>query len=59
MHGAFVSLATGSILLGILETMAHAIIDFGKCEGYYHIVTDQILHVECKVLWLVIVFYVL
>jgi len=33
------------------ETLLHALIDHGKCEGWYRIHTDQLLHVACKLLW--------
>lgn len=51
IHGAFVFLATGRIELGIAETMAHWMIDFGKCEKWYGIHIDQALHIFCKLLW--------
>ena len=50
-HGAVVYLITGSLLFALLETTAHWIIDFGKCENWYGIHTDQSLHVLCKGLW--------
>jgi hypothetical protein len=56
-------LVTGSMTLGVLELIAHAVIDYGKSAGWYvpwsqnphdayHI--DQGLHVACKVLWILI-----
>ncbi len=50
-HGAMVYLATGSTALGVAETAAHWAIDFGKCERWYGIHTDQWLHIGFKVLW--------
>jgi len=55
-HGAAVGLITGSLGLGIAETVAHAFIDFGKCEKWYSIHIDQALHFACKVFWLIIMF---
>lgn len=52
MHGAAVALITGSALLGLCETAAHWLIDFGKCEKWYGIHTDQALHLACKAAWL-------
>lgn len=52
IHGAAVGLITGSLGLGIAETIAHAAIDFGKCEKWYNIHQDQVLHVVCKIIWL-------
>lgn len=54
MHGGAVELITGSIYLGIAETICHFAIDYFKCERKYTIHGDQLLHVICKVLWLII-----
>lgn len=51
-HGAAVALISGSWVLGLAETAAHWLIDFGKCEGYYGLITDQSLHAFCKILWI-------
>lgn len=53
-HGAAVALITGSVWLGIAETVCHYIIDFGKCEKYYNIHIDQLLHMVCKIIWVII-----
>jgi hypothetical protein len=50
-HGAGVYLATGSSSLGLAETVAHWLIDFGKCERWYGIHADQWMHIGCKVVW--------
>jgi len=52
IHGGFVGLVTGSIWLGLAETIAHALIDDAKCHGRLSFNQDQALHVACKVLWL-------
>ncbi|MEL7490038.1 MAG: DUF3307 domain-containing protein [Pseudomonadota bacterium] len=52
IHGAAVSLATGSVTLGALETVSHMAIDFSKSAGRIGIYVDQGLHVACKGLWL-------
>lgn len=51
IHGGAVALITGSVVLGIGETLCHWVIDWGKCENLYGIHTDQALHVGCKVGW--------
>jgi len=51
IHGGAVALATGSVVLGVCETVAHAVIDFAKCEGWLSYDTDQALHVVCKAVW--------
>jgi hypothetical protein len=52
IHGGAVALITGSVGLGIAETVAHGVIDYGKSEGGYGFNTDQCLHVLCKLAWL-------
>lgn len=54
IHGGFVGIITGSLALGIAETMFHNVIDRMKCRGMISYNTDQALHVLCKVLWLII-----
>jgi hypothetical protein len=51
MQGAAVLLVTGSLALAIAETVAHALIDLGKCAGLFGFHADQALHVACKLLW--------
>ena len=51
IQGGGVALVTGIWWLGLLETIFHWIIDFGKCANYYGIHMDQGLHIMCKVLW--------
>lgn len=48
MQGAGVFLVTSSLALGLFETVAHWLIDFGKCERWYSIHVDQALHLTCK-----------
>lgn len=52
LHGGAVALATGNVWLGVAETVAHWIIDFGKCENWFGFHTDQVLHIACKFVWL-------
>jgi hypothetical protein len=51
IHGGAVALVTGSMSLGLAETLVHAAIDYGKCEGKYGFGVDQALHVICKIAW--------
>ena len=51
-HGGGVALATGSVLLGTLESAAHFAIDCGKCEKWYGLGADQLLHLLCKAAWI-------
>lgn len=50
-NGAGVAIVTGNVLLGIFETMAHSLIDWGKCEQLYDVHIDQLLHLMCKLGW--------
>ena len=52
IHGAVVALATGSVVLGCLETVSHALIDYFKSDGRYGFYADQALHLALKALWL-------
>lgn len=54
IHGGFVGIITGSLFLGIAETILHSIIDRTKCEGIIGFNTDQALHIFCKILWVII-----
>lgn len=51
IHGGAVALLTGSALLGVAETLAHAAIDYAKCEQKIDFKTDQALHLTCKLTW--------
>lgn len=55
LHGLATAVALGSVRAGLMEALAHALIDWGKCEGKYGAranAIDQALHVGCKVAWL-------
>jgi hypothetical protein len=59
LHGAAVGLVcqgmgvapARTLALALAETLAHALIDLGKCRGWYGIHRDQALHLLCKLLW--------
>ena len=55
IHGGTVFWATGSLSLGLLETIVHWLIDLAKCEGWFGIHIDQALHIACKVVWCVLI----
>ena len=52
VHGGAVYLISGSALLGFIETVLHTIIDYSKCEHWFGLNTDQILHILCKVAYI-------
>lgn len=56
IHGGFVGFLTGSFQLAVAETIAHFVIDFGKCEGKIGLKIDQLLHVACKLLWVLLIY---
>jgi hypothetical protein len=51
IHGGFVFAITGSLILGLLETVTHAFIDWLKCNEDISFTQDQIAHYVCKVIW--------
>jgi hypothetical protein len=57
IHGILVFAVTGSVALGLAETVAHGIIDWCKNEGWFGIRVDQGLHALCKILWLVLLLH--
>lgn len=55
LHGGAVMYITGSLGLGVLETVLHWFIDLAKVAGLTNIHTDQLLHVLCKVgIWWIV-----
>lgn len=61
IHGGVVMLITGSLWLGLAETVAHTFIDHGKCRGVLSadpsraFIIDQAMHIACKVLWVALI----
>lgn len=53
-HGFVVALLTGFPVLGMAETLFHAVIDYGKCRFRYTLVADQLMHAACKLMWVLI-----
>ena len=53
-HGLAVALLTGIPLLGALETLIHAILDWLKGRYRFTLAWDQSLHVLCKLIWVLI-----
>lgn len=54
MHATGVWFVTGNVWLGLAEFVLHWIIDFIKCENLTNIHQDQLLHIICKVMYVVI-----
>lgn len=51
LNGGAVYIVTGSMVLGVLETVFHFWIDFLKCDGQITMLEDQLAHGSCKILW--------
>lgn len=54
IHGVGVAYITGSLAMGVAETVAHFVIDHGKSAGIIGYDEDQALHVACKVAYVAI-----
>ena len=52
IHGGAVGLITGYWWLGVMEALAHFIIDDLKCTGKLSFNQDQFFHIAFKALWL-------
>lgn len=48
IHAGAVWLITGSMLCGVVELVLHALIDLGKSERKFGLLADQMLHLVCK-----------
>lgn len=48
IHGGLVFMITGSIVLALVETLIHWLVDHAKCSGRISIHQDQAMHVACK-----------
>lgn len=54
IHAGGVWLVSGSLAFGVAELFAHAVIDGFKGEKRIGIVSDQLLHLACKVVYTVL-----
>ena len=54
-HGLAVAVLTGVPLLGLAETLLHAIIDWSKGRMHFSLALDQGFHLACKVLWVCLI----
>jgi hypothetical protein len=54
IHAGGVWLVSGSLALGAVEWILHALIDLGKGEGKFGMVADQTLHLACKAGYVVV-----
>ena len=54
IHAGGVWLITGNIYLGLTELVLHVLIDTGKSKKLYNLAIDQILHLACKLGYVVV-----
>ena len=57
IHAGGVWLVSGSLAFGMVELVTHAVIDLCKGEGKFGFVTDQLLHLACKVVYAFLLAY--
>ena len=55
-HGFAVALLTGIPLLGVMEMLLHAIIDWSKIRFSFTLSLDQSLHLLCKLVWVALLY---
>ncbi len=54
IHGGLVAVITGQWWIGAMEAVAHAAIDYGKSRAWYGATPDQLLHIACKIIWIIV-----
>ena len=47
-------LITGSFALGVIEFVIHWLLDYAKCEGWTNFHADQLAHILCKVVFVIV-----
>jgi hypothetical protein len=57
IHAGGVWLVSGSLVYGVVEFVLHALIDLGKGEKKFGLMTDQLLHLGCKVVYAILLIY--
>jgi len=59
IHAGGVWLVTGSLGFGAVELVLHGLIDFGKGERKFGLIADQLLHLGCKLSYVILLLWVL
>ncbi len=54
IHGGIVALVTGYWWLGVAETIIHGTTDHIKWRRWIDPLTDQAIHIGCKIIWVII-----
>lgn len=55
IHGLGVYLVTGSVIYGLIEVVAHSLIDYSKCDGHLDFNADQFLHLFFKFMYVLMI----
>lgn len=59
IHAGGVWLVSGSLGFAAAEFVVHCLIDLGKGEGKYGLIADQLLHLGCKLAYVILLVWVL
>ena len=59
IHAGGVWLISGSPALATTELVLHCMIDLGKGEEKFGLIADQLLHLACKLLYVILMFWVM
>ncbi len=51
IHAGSVAIVTHDVFFGMVEFVAHGLIDFLKCDKRISVEVDQALHLGCKVVY--------
>jgi len=57
IHAGGVWLVSGSLAVAAAEFILHGLIDIAKGEGKFSLVTDQLLHLGCKLAYVLVLAY--
>ena len=57
IHAGGVWLVSGSLAVAAVEFTLHCLIDIAKGEGKFNLVTDQLLHLGCKLAYVLVLAY--
>jgi hypothetical protein len=59
IHAGGVWSVSGSLGFAAAEFVVHGLIDLGKGEGKYGLIADQLLHLGCKLAYVILLVWVL
>ena len=59
IHAGGVWLISGSLAFAVAEFFVHCLIDLGKGAGKFGLIVDQLLHLGCKLAYVILLVWVL